>query len=121
MHEYSIADRIIRILKDVSEDYDAPVTGATVAVGPLTMVVPELLHEAWQRLTEGTQLEGAELTIEHVPIVAVCEECGHETESMTPFVKCEQCDSMKLKLKSGHELQVTSAEIDAEERDIDES
>ncbi|MFP3902841.1 MAG: hydrogenase maturation nickel metallochaperone HypA [Armatimonadota bacterium] len=120
MHEYSIAQRIVRILKDVAADHEGRVKSATVAVGPLTMIVPELLYDAWERVTEDTQFVETGLVIEHVPVVAVCEECGHETQSREPFVKCEKCGSMRLKLQSGHVLQVTSAEIE-ENGDTDES
>ncbi|MFO7946899.1 MAG: hydrogenase maturation nickel metallochaperone HypA [Armatimonadota bacterium] len=120
MHEYSIAERIVRILKDVAEAHEGRVQSATVAVGPLTMIVPELLYDAWERVTEDTQFEDTALVIEHVPVVAVCEECGHETQSREPFVKCENCGSMHLKLRSGHVLQVTTAEIE-ENGDTDES
>lgn len=121
MHEYSIAQNIATILSAVGEDHGRRVVGGTVAVGPLSMIVPELLHEAWAAVTLQTPLEGSELTIEQVPVRARCEDCGHETEASTPFVKCEQCGSLRLKLASGHELAVLSAELADPEEDADAS
>ena len=121
MHEYSIAHNIATILSSVGEQHGRRVIGGTVAVGPLSMIVPELLHEAWAAVTLQTPLEGSTLTIEHVPIRARCEDCGHETESFTPFVKCDQCGSLRLKLASGHELAVLSAELDDAEEAPDAS
>ncbi len=116
MHEYSIASRIAGILEEVAKEHDRRVVGATVAIGPLTMVVPELLYEAWTERTADTVLQGVELHIQRVPIRARCEECGADTESFTPFVKCSKCGSLRLKLQSGHEMQVMDAELtDSEE------
>ena len=111
MHEYSVAEHISGILETVSKEHGRRIVSALVAVGPLSMVVPELLYEAWQAVTAATVLEGVELGIEHVPIRAKCEDCGAETESLSPFVKCSECGSMRLKLMSGHELHVISAEL----------
>ena len=121
MHEYSIAQYIARILSDVAQEHGSPVQAATVAVGPMSMIVPELLHEAWTAVTYGSPLQGSELHIEHVPVRATCQECGPQTESFTPFVKCEACGSLRLKLASGHELQVVEAELEDSEAVSDES
>ena len=121
MHEYSIAHNIATIVSAVGEEHGRRVVGATVAVGPLSMIVPELLHEAWAAMTVAGALCRSRSSIEQVPIRARCEDCGHETESSTPFVKCEQCGSLRLKLASGHELAVLSAELADPEEDADES
>jgi len=121
MHEYSIASNIAAIVSEVAREQGRRVTGATVTVGPLSMVVPELLHEAWTATTAGTELEGSKLSIEQVPVQAKCEDCGEKTESFTPFVKCEACGSLRLKLQSGYELQVISAELEDSEAEADES
>ena len=118
MPEYSIAELIRDILVEVSAEHGRRVTSATVQIGPISMVVPELLHEAWAAVSADTPLAGSTLNIDHVPITARCEECGHETTSFSPFVKCAQCGSMRLKLASGHELQVVDAEL---EDTVDES
>lgn len=111
MHEYSIASRIAGILEEVAKEHGQRVVGATVAIGPISMIVPELLYEAWIERTADTDLCGAELHIEHIPIRARCEECDTETESFTPFVKCSKCGSLRLKLLSGHELQILDADL----------
>ncbi|NLJ35787.1 MAG: hydrogenase maturation nickel metallochaperone HypA [candidate division WS1 bacterium] len=112
MHEYSIAARVAEIVRAASREHNRRVLSATVAVGPLSMVVPELLYEAWASVTANSELAGAELRIEHVPVRAVCLDCGHETESYTPFVECASCGSLRLKLQSGHELDVLHADLE---------
>ena len=111
MHEFSIARNIIETLNSVAEEYGQEVVSATVAIGPMSMIVPELLTQAYKVLAEGTELEGSQLNIQRVPITAVCNECGAETESYEPFVRCAKCDSLSLSIKSGYELQIVSAEL----------
>jgi len=111
MHEFSIASNIVKTLLSVAEEHKQEVVAATVAVGPMSMIVPELLTYAYQALTSGTPLAGSELHIQQVPITAVCNECGAETESYEPFVQCSECGSLSLKIKSGYELQLLSAEL----------
>jgi hydrogenase nickel incorporation protein HypA/HybF len=121
VHEYSIAARVAQIVRSVGSEHNRRVLSATVAVGPLSMVVPELLEEAWTAVTADSELAGSELHIEQVPVRALCEQCGHETESYTPFVECGSCGSLRLKLQSGHELAVLHAELEDSEDDEDES
>ena len=111
MHEFSIASNIVHSLLDLAEEHGQEVIAATVAVGPMSMVVPELLTYAYEVLTKDTLLAGSELHIQQVPITAQCNECGAEITSSQPFVKCSECSSLNLKIKAGYELQLVSAEL----------
>ena len=111
MHEFSIAASIARQLTEVAQQHQRKLLSATVAIGPLSTVVPELLSEAWQYTTNGTELAGATLHIEQVPVRARCNQCGAATEGHDPFVKCQKCGSMDLAIESGFELQILSAEL----------
>ncbi len=117
MHEFSIAASIARQVAEVARQHQSKLLSATVAIGPLSMVVPELLSEAWQYTTNRTELAGASLHIEQVPIRARCNQCGAATEGYEPFVKCQECGSMDLAIESGFELQILSAELaDSEDK-----
>ncbi len=111
MHEFSIAANIVRKLTEVAREHDRKLLGATVAVGPMSTVVPELLSEAWKYVIKNTELEGAVLHIDRVPIRARCRECDAVTEGYDPFVKCQACGSMNLQIESGFELKIISAEL----------
>jgi len=111
MHEFSIAANIVRKLTEVAREHDRKLLGATVAVGPMSTVVPELLSEAWEYVIKDTDLDGAALHIDRVPIRARCRECDAVTEGHDPFVRCRVCGSMNLEIESGFELQITSAEL----------
>ena len=111
MHECSVAANIVRKLTEVAREHDRKLLGATVAIGPMSTVVPELLTEAWTYVIKDTELDGATLHIEQVPIRARCRECNTVTEGHDPFVRCQACGSMNLEIESGFELQITSAEL----------
>lgn len=111
MHEFSIAGNIVQTLNSVAQEYGQEVVSATVVVGPMSMIVPELLVQAYQTLAQDTTLASSELHIRQVPLAAVCNECGAETEGHDPFVKCSKCGSLNLSIKSGYELQLVSAEL----------
>ena len=74
MHELSIAEAIVAI----AERHAAGrrVYRVSVKVGHLRQVVPDALQFAFQLLTDGTVLEGAELAIEEVPARVRCRGCG---------------------------------------------
>ena len=111
MHEFSIAANIVRKLIEVAREHDRKLLGATVAIGPMSTVVPELLSDAWKYVIKDTELDGAALHIDRVPIRARCRECDAVTEGHDPFVKCQACGSMNLQIESGFELKITSAEL----------
>ncbi len=111
MHEFSIAFSIARKLTEVARQHQRKLLGATVAVGPMSTVVPELLSEAWKYVIKDTELDRATLHIEQVPIRARCRECDAVAEGHDPFVRCRACGSMNLAIESGFELQITSAEL----------
>ena len=102
---------IARKLAEVAREHNRKLLGATVGVGPMSTVVPELLNEAWKQVIKGTELADAELHIEHVPIQARCRECDAVTAGHDPFVKCRVCGSMNLKIESGFELQIIRATL----------
>ena len=50
-----------------------------VRIGHFRQVVPDSMQFSWKILTEGGELDGCELAIEHVPAVVACRHCGQET------------------------------------------
>jgi hydrogenase nickel incorporation protein HypA/HybF len=90
------------------------VCAVEVRVGALRQVVPSALEFAFEVVTQGTPLEGAELRIEPVPAVGRCSRCGTTGElDWFPFA-CEDCGSVDVELISGEELLVDAIEVDDE-------
>ena len=110
MHELSIAEAIVNIALKHADG--RRVIRVELKVGHLRQVVPSALEFAFELLSSGTPLDGAELAIEDVPARGHCRDCGADT-TMTRFpLQCAACGGMDLELESGEELLVDALELD---------
>ena len=112
MHELSIAEAIVRIA-------DAHAAGrrvmkVEVKVGHLRQVVPSALEFAFELVTAGTALDGAELVIEDVPARGRCRGCDSETVMEAFPLQCGRCGGLDLEILAGEELLVDSLEVETE-------
>ena len=110
MHELSIAEAALRIAS--AHAAGRKVHRVELAVGHLRQVVPSALEFAFELLAADTELAGAELVIEEVPVRGRCRRCFLET-TMTSFpLQCAGCGGLDLELISGEELLVVALELD---------
>src|SRR5205807_1816007 len=102
MHELSIASAVVEI---VSRHADGrKVASVELEIGHLRQVVPSALEFAWQLLTDGTELEGAELAIREIAPAGRCRGCGMSS-TMTGFpLRCTGCGGLDVELTAGEEL-----------------
>jgi hydrogenase nickel incorporation protein HypA/HybF len=113
MHELSIAEAVVGIVSRHAAG--RRVHKVELRVGHLRQVVPSALEFAFELLTNGTFLEGAELEIEDVPAQGRCRRCG-ALSTMSEFpLRCGGCGGLDLELLAGQELLVDSLEIEEEE------
>ena len=118
MHELSICYGILEVARAALEPLARPlprVERVTMRIGRLTAVVPDTLSYYFDLLTPGTDLEGAGLTIEEVPIRGRCEECAASFEIETLSFTCPRCGSGLVELLCGRELEVVSLDTAEEE------
>ncbi|MBV9196553.1 MAG: hydrogenase maturation nickel metallochaperone HypA [Solirubrobacterales bacterium] len=113
MHELSIAQAIVAIAARNADG--RTVRRVELRVGHLRQVVPAALEFAWQLLTEGSALEGAELAIEAVPARGRCRGCGAETTVPDFPLRCGRCGGLDLEIVAGEELLVDALELDDNE------
>ena len=109
MHELSLCRAVADVATSYAEQRD--VTRVTLRVGHLRQVVPETLVFCWKMVTDGTELAGCELVVEHVPAVGVCRPCGARNELEKPVLRCAACGSRDVSLVSGEELLVASMDL----------
>jgi hydrogenase nickel incorporation protein HypA/HybF len=110
MHELSIADAIVTIASRHAKG--RPVSRVDVKVGYLRQVVPDSLQFAFELITQGTELDGAELVLEEVPARVRCRTCGTGTE-LTEFpAHCGACGGFDVEVTAGEELLVDSIEVE---------
>ena len=116
MHELAIAEALVDIVTDHARGRQ--VTRVDVKVGHLRQVVPSALEFAFELLTSGTALEGAQLVIEHVPARGRCRACGEETVMEAFPLQCARCGGLDLELLAGDELLVDSLEVETDEPEL---
>lgn len=112
MHELSIAEAVVDIVSRHAAG--RRVYKVELKVGHLRQVVPSSLEFAFELLTSGTELEGAELAIEEVPVLGRCRGCGAETTVSSFPLQCGGCGSLDLAVLAGDELLVDALELEEE-------
>jgi hydrogenase nickel incorporation protein HypA/HybF len=117
VHELAVVHSLVEEVR--AEVARLGVAGRVAAVrlrlGALTTFVPAAMTFYFDALTQGTELEGATLAIEEVPVAGKCRACGRTlTLAGLPFV-CAACGSPDLEIVSGRELVVDALEVTDED------
>ena len=113
MHEYSIAQNMIRIVRDkVDNGVLSRVTKVKVKVGELSGVVPDALEFSFKIIAEDSKMKKAQLKIDFIPVKAKCKNCKKEFRLDSPSFVCPDCLSSNLDILSGDELFLESIEIE---------
>jgi hydrogenase nickel incorporation protein HypA/HybF len=114
MHELAIAEALI---EQVGTEVDRAgqngrVRRLELAVGRLSGVHCDSLRFAFELLSPGTRVEGADLAIREPQAVARCRQCGASTEIAELVLDCPQCGSPEIVIEEGRELLLESIEIE---------
>jgi hydrogenase nickel incorporation protein HypA/HybF len=113
MHELSIAQAVVQIVSDHAAG--RRVEKVELRVGHLRQVVPAALEFAFELLTSGSLLDGAELVIEDVPARGRCRGCQTETVMSAFPLQCSRCRGLDMELLTGEELLVDAIELAGDE------
>lgn len=113
MHELSIAQNIIEIIKDNVSDKELPeVRKVMIDLGEISGVVQESLEFCFNAVKEESNLNNAILEIKKIPFVLFCNACKSETHNNNGLRLCEKCGSADTKIISGTEMKITQIELD---------
>ena len=104
MHELSLCQAILEHVEGRAAG--RPVRRVDIRIGYLRQVVPDSLQFSWEMLTQGTDLDGCELVVEHIPAVVRCRACGTDTTLAWPVLACAGCEGLDVELQSGEELEL---------------
>ena len=109
MHELSLC----RAIADtVTEHADGrPVRRVRLRVGHFRQVVPETLQFCWTMRTEGTDLEGCALDVDHVAATVDCHDCAAATTLAHPVLRCGSCGGSNVTMTSGDEFLIESIDV----------
>lgn len=113
MHEMSIAQGLLDIIKEEMEKHHAGVLRSVhLHIGQLSAIVPESLTFCFDVMTKGTPLEGARLDMEIIPLKGICRACGETFEIQNYAFECPLCRSRDIQMISGQELSIVEMEVD---------
>ena len=109
MHELSLAEAIAAIAEEHAGG--RRVAKVEVKIGHLRQVVPTALTFAFELVTQGTCVEGAELEIEDVPARVACRSCKADGLLVELPFACPSCGSVDVDVRAGDELVVDALEL----------
>jgi len=115
VHELSVCESLLRVIKENLPSPDCRVTVVRLRIGRLSTIVPDVMRSAFGIAATDTQAEGAELEIEEVPIRVLCSDCGSRTEMDSPPLICNSCGGTNVTLETGDDLLIESFDVEEPE------
>lgn len=107
MHEFSIAEAIVRTSEEVLRaNGGGKAEKVHLRIGELRQVVPDALTFAFDILKEDTLLADASLEWETVPAQVRCRSCGTEYHPRDVFWECPSCGAIGAEVVAGEELEI---------------
>lgn len=113
MHETDMTKALILTVKDWYHSQSEPlkIDKIHLVVGKFTCVEPVSLQFAFEVQSRNTFLEGVELAILDVPLVAFCHACQQEYKPEIGLqYSCPDCKSLMEDIRSGRELKIDRIE-----------
>ncbi len=113
MHETGIAMSILETAVKTAKDNGAnKINNVAVRVGKMSAIDEASLRFAFDALKEDTMAKEASFEYIAVPLVGKCEDCGYESEMDNYFVLCPKCNSGRVTILSGDELEIAYIDVD---------
>ena len=112
MHELGIVFHMIKTVERIAEENVlTSVSSVTLELGEVSGVVPHELTSCWNWAVAQTEvLKGAELRIETIPAVTLCENCTHTYPTVQRGRICPLCGSEETVLLQGNEINLKEIE-----------
>ena len=112
MHELSVAESIVDIVKDYVPVNDLPnVRIIKVQVGEMSGVVSDSLEFCYEAIKTDTVLKNSVLVIEKIPFLVYCNDCKTETTNIYGMRSCSNCGSFQTDVVSGTDMKVSEIEL----------
>jgi hydrogenase nickel incorporation protein HypA/HybF len=113
MHEMSIAINVVDIAVDMAKKAEAAtINEIVVDIGTLSGIIPESLEFCFDSACKDTMAEKSRLTLNIIPAIALCDQCGHEFEADSHVPLCPKCDNLCLQVSGGRDMKIKSINVD---------
>ena len=123
MHEASLVQGLLGLALKSVREHNAAHPGQRIVrieelvceMGLIACVEPRTLEACFELFAEGTEAEGARLTLDTAPLACRCEDCGHTFELRQRHFVCPECGGENIHFSGGHGLTLQSLRVDTEE------
>ena len=118
MHETDMTKALILTIKDwyTSQPERLKIDRIHLIVGKFTCAEPVSLQFAFEVHTRNTFLDGVELAIQEIPLIAFCPPCQQEyAPEIGLQYACPHCHSPMQEIRSGRELKIDRIEYSLDE------
>lgn len=113
MHEMSIAQSLLDIIREEMDRHKAKhLRSVRLHIGQMSAIVPEALSFCFEVLVAGSELQGARLIMDIVPLKGLCLNCHEEFMIQDYAFECPQCHSPEVKTLAGQDLKIVEMEVD---------
>lgn len=110
MHELSIAENMFDIIEGHTGGPTA-LEKVTVSVGPLSGILPDALHLAFNEVTAARGFGNPTLAINKTDARIECRNCFNQYETDSVYSVCPACQSSLKEILSGKEFTIDSVEL----------
>lgn len=112
MHELGIVFHMVDLLEDVGrEEQLTQVSRVVLDMGEVSGVLIDQLKDAWAWAANRSELlRGAELEVNQIPAVTVCNACGKTYPTVAHGRICPHCESPDTVLLRGREMEIREIE-----------
>jgi len=104
---------MVNIVVEEAEKANAnKVINVKVVMGRCTCLVPQIVNDYYELMSEGTVAENSKLHIERINGKVKCNDCGEISEISDFRVVCPKCNSRNTSLIAGKEFYIDSIEVE---------
>lgn len=114
MHELSIVEALVEQTQNEVQraGHAGRILRLNLSIGRLSGVNCDSIRFAFELISPGTSLEGAELQITQPKATCRCEACGARVEIDELTVRCPRCASNAISIDGGRQLLLESIEME---------
>ncbi len=108
----SIAQGLVDILQEEMQKVGAKsLLSVKLQIGKLSMIVPHALEFCFNILVEDTNMKGAHLEFEEIPLKGLCKDCGNTFESQDHVFECPFCNGPNIEITDGQGIYILEMEV----------
>ena len=113
MHELSIAQSIVDIIQEEMGKHGAKTLKSVhLNIGEMSSIMHDSLSFCFKIITADTQLDGADLIMETIPLKGYCKSCDHEFKIKNYAFVCTLCGGSNIDAVSGRDLSIVEIEVE---------